>query len=195
VKILTFILFLLLLSANTFTAKVIGITDGDSITILTDQKQQIKVRLEGIDCPELHQDFGTRAKQVTSDLCFGKTVRVEQTGIDKYRRMLANVFVGDVSVNKELIRKGMAWHYKQSNHDSELAEMENQARRAKVGLWAQENPVPPWDWRHPEKKVTQKKYVSVNILNLRSHPIINQNNILTKLTRGKDVNVITVGNN
>jgi micrococcal nuclease len=146
-KILSLILLLLMFFANTFTAKVIRIIDGDSIVVLTDQNEQLYVRFEGIDCPETHQDFGTKAKQATSDLCFGKIVRVEQTGTDRYRRMLAFVFVGDTCVNKELLVQGMAWHFKKYNKDTELAKLEAKAKEAKIGLWTKENPVAPWDWR------------------------------------------------
>ena len=106
---------------ETFNAKVIGITDGDSITVLTEDKQQIKIRLEGIDCPEMKQEFGTKAKQATSDLCFGKDVAIQKTGVDRYGRTLAIVYVGDICVNKRLIELGMAWHFKKYNSDQELA--------------------------------------------------------------------------
>ena len=144
-------MFLLLLSANTFTAKVIRIIDGDSIVILTSQNEKVYVRLEGIDCPERKQDFGDKAKQATSDLCFGKTVRVEKTGSDRYGRMLANVYVGNLCINKELVRLGMAWHFNKYNHDPELAELELKARKAKVGLWSRKGAVSPWESRRKKK--------------------------------------------
>jgi endonuclease YncB( thermonuclease family) len=146
---LIFLLSLLTLAVQneTFNAKVIGVTDGDTIVVLTDENKQIKIRLEGIDCPETKQDFGTKAKQLTVDLCFQKTVRVEQSGTDRYGRMLAFVFVDNVSINKELIKQGMAWHYKQYNKDQELAKLEVDARKEKVGLWSMKEPIPPWDFR------------------------------------------------
>jgi micrococcal nuclease len=150
-KILSSILFLLFLSANTFTAKVIRIIDGDSIVILTSQNEKVYVRLEGIDCPEKKQDFGEQAKQATSGLCFGKMVRIEKTGRDRYGRMLANVYVGNLCVNKELLRLGMAWHFKKYNHDPELAELELKARKAKVGLWSRKGALPPWEKRKKKK--------------------------------------------
>lgn len=148
IKLLTTIIVAILLSTSTFTGKVIGVTDGDTIVILTDQKEQIKVRLEGIDCPESNQDFGNKAKQATVDLCFQKQVRIEKTGEDRYGRTLAHVYVGEVSVNKELLKLGMAWHYKYYNKDPELAGLEDKAKAAKVGIWSQPNPVAPWDFRH-----------------------------------------------
>jgi micrococcal nuclease len=135
------------LASNVFNAKVIGITDGDTIVVLTEDKQQVKIRLEGIDCPESKQDFGDRAKQATSDLCFGKMVRIESTGKDRYGRTLAFVYVGKECVNKELLKSGMAWHYKKYNNDSELAKLETEAREQKVGLWAQQDSIATWDFR------------------------------------------------
>ena len=148
-KLILFLSFLVLSIQNeTFTAKVIGVTDGDTIVVLTDDNKQIKIRLEGIDCPESKQDFGTKAKQLTVDLCFQKTVRIEQSGTDRYDRMLAFVFVDNVCINNELIKQGMAWHYKQYNKDPELAKLEVDAREKKVGLWSMKDPVAPWDFRH-----------------------------------------------
>ena len=146
-KILSFLLLLFLTVSATFTGKVIKITDGDTIVVLTDKKEQVKIRLEGIDCPESSQDFGNKAKQATSDLCFGKQVKIIKSGEDRYGRTLGYVMVGDINVNKELLKQGLAWHYKQYNKDEELAELEQEARNKKIGLWSQPNPVAPWDFR------------------------------------------------
>lgn len=146
ILILSFLLFAV--QNEKFTAKVIGVTDGDTIVVLTDENKQVKIRLEGIDCPETKQDFGTKAKQATVDMCFQKTVRVEQSGTDIYGRMLAFVYVDDVCVNKELIKNGMAWHYKKYNKDQELAKLEIEAREKGIGLWSMKDPVAPWDFRH-----------------------------------------------
>lgn len=141
----------LALSVNVFNAKVVGVIDGDTVIVLTSDNEQIRVRLEGIDCPESDQDFGQRAKQAASDLCFKKNVRIEQSGTDRYGRMLAFVYVGEVCVNEELIKQGMAWHFKKYNQDPGLAKLEVEARKAKVGLWGQGNPVAPWEWRKLNK--------------------------------------------
>jgi endonuclease YncB( thermonuclease family) len=93
------------------------------------------------------QDFGTRAKQATPDLYFNKEVRIEKTGVYRYGRTLGFVCVGDVCVNKVLLKQGMAWHYKYFNKVPELARVETEARKAKVGIWSQPNPVAPWDFR------------------------------------------------
>jgi len=147
-KLLLTLVLSILLSTSTFTALVIGVTDGDTIVVLTGDKEQIKIRLVGIDCPEYKQDFGYKAKQATSNLCFNKEVRIEKSGVDQYGRTLAFVYVGDICVNKELLKLGMAWHYKHYNKDPELAKLEENARAVKIGLWSQPNPVAPWDFRH-----------------------------------------------
>lgn len=141
-------LFALLPANESFKAKVIGVTSGDAIVVKLDDKTQQIVRLEGIDCPEPKQAYGDSAKMATVALCFEKRVRVEKVGVDTYGRTLAFVYVNDVCINKELLRKGLAWHYKDFNNDPELAQLETEARAKKVGLWSQPDPVAPWDFRH-----------------------------------------------
>lgn len=106
-RLILSITLLLLTSHQEFKAKVIRITDWDTIVVLTSDNQQIKIRLEGIDCPESKQDFGQKAKQATADLCFGKDVIIQETGKDRYGRTLAFIYAGVLCVNKELIRLGM----------------------------------------------------------------------------------------
>jgi micrococcal nuclease len=130
-----------------FKAKVVGITDGDTIVVLASGNRQIKIRLEGIDCPEASQDFGAKAKQFTAAFCLNTEVRVEKTGTDRYGRTLAWVYAGDACLNKELLKAGLAWHFKKYNHDPELARLEETARTQKAGLWSQPSPVPPWEFR------------------------------------------------
>ena len=146
-KLLTLLLLIILSASDSFTGKVVKITDGDTIVVLTSDNKQVKIRLEGIDCPESNQDFGNKAKQAVSDLCFGREVIIVKSGEDRYGRTLGYVFVGDVNVNKELLRQGLAWHYKQYNKDTELAALELAARNKKIGLWSHPNPVAPWDFR------------------------------------------------
>jgi len=148
-KILLLLTLTLLLSeTKSYFGTVIGVADGDTIIVLIDPDKQIKVRLEGIDCPELSQAFAEDAKLATVALCFKKRVRVDKTGIDKYGRTLAFVYVNDICINKELLKEGMAWHYKEFNNDPELAKLEEDAKAKKIGLWEQTSPIPPWDYRH-----------------------------------------------
>jgi len=148
------ILLLLFPFSDGFYATVIGVTDGDSIVILTREKKQIKIRLEGIDCPELSQDFGQKARQSICDLCFNKNVRIEKSGEDRYGRTLAFVYVGDICLNEELLKQGLAWQYKEYNQDPGLTLLEDDARSKKIGLWSLPSPTPPWDFRHKSKAAT-----------------------------------------
>ncbi len=132
---------------ETFTAKVIGITDGDTIKVLTADNQQIKVRLEAIDCPESKQPFGNKAKQAMSELVFGNSVTVMKTGSDRYGRTLAFVVVDGANVSELMIQNGFAWHYVDYSDSVELARLEVEARQAKRGLWQDATPIPPWEWR------------------------------------------------
>ena len=136
------------LLAADFTGKVIGVSDGDTITVLYQGYPQ-KIRLEGIDCPEKAQAYGQRAKQFTSDLAFSKVVTVR--GVekrDRYGRVLGEVILPDGrSLNHELLRAGFAWWYRKYSKDLQLERMESEARSAKKGLWTEQAPIPPWEWR------------------------------------------------
>lgn len=135
---------------NTFPAKVIRIVDGDTLEVMYGELP-VMIRLEHIDSPENRggQPFGKKAKQTLSDLCFGQNVEIEFNGDkDRNGRYICVVFNDKgVNVNKEMIRLGMAWHYKKYSSDHQYAELEKEARRNKIGLWQDPNPVPPWDWR------------------------------------------------
>jgi endonuclease YncB( thermonuclease family) len=135
--------------AADFAAKVVGISDGDTLTVLKADRTQAKIRLHGIDAPETGQDFATRSKQATSDLAFGKAVIVRPLSTDRYGRTVAEVILPDGRLlNRELIRQGMAWWFRAyAPNDRELQRLEVEARDAKRGLWSQPNPIPPWDWR------------------------------------------------
>lgn len=134
--------------AQSITGRVIGVYDGDSLTLLTAEKRQVKIRLFGIDAPELRQPFGARAKQHLSGLVFGKTVRAEVRDIDRYGRTVADVIVGGVNVNQAMAAAGWAWWYVEyARKDAKLAALEQAARTARRGLWADAKPIPPWEWR------------------------------------------------
>ena len=96
-----------------YTGRVVGISDGDTLTLLTPEKQQIRVRLGEIDTPESRQPYGERAKQALSDLAFGKEARVVVQDTDKYGRTVGRVYVGRVDVNADMVRQGAAWVYRQ----------------------------------------------------------------------------------
>jgi micrococcal nuclease len=136
-------------TAAAWSGKVVGVIDGDSITVLHDGRQE-QIRLWGIDCPEKGQDFGNRAKQLTSALVFGKVVEVEPMTVDRYGRTVAFVRVGNTLVNEELIRQGLAWvftTYCDRPICVEWKKLQEEARKAKRGLWSMPNPVAPWEFR------------------------------------------------
>jgi endonuclease YncB( thermonuclease family) len=132
-----------------FTAKVIRILDGDTMEVLY-QNQPLKIRLAHIDCPEKrgHQPFGTKAKQALSDLCFGQVVTVQGQKYDRYKRLIAVIINRKKQVvNQEMVKQGMAWHYKKYSGDPLYAQLEVTARKNKVGLWQEADAVAPWEWR------------------------------------------------
>lgn len=127
--------------------RVIGVADGDTVTVLTADKQQIKIRLAGIDAPESRQAFGQRSKQALSDKVFGQTVGVAVETVDRYGRTVADLYLGGRWVNLEMVAEGWAWHYRAYSRDPRLADAELAARRNGLGLWADREPVPPWEFR------------------------------------------------
>ena len=132
--------------ARHFPAQVVAVHDGDTITVRT-AAETLKVRVAGVDCPELGQPWSSRAKQFTSQLVFGKTVTVEPHGADQYGRTIGRVFVGTRDLSEELLRAGMAWRYEVGSADRQLVDAERAARQSRAGLWADAAPVPPWQWR------------------------------------------------
>ena len=134
--------------ADEIAGKVIGIADGDTLTILVD-KTPVKVRLAEIDTPEMGQPFGNRAKQALSELVFGEHVTVVVIDRDRYGRDVGRVYTGELDVNKELVRRGLAWAYLQYQTDESFSALEAEARTAHRGLWAgpESERKPPWLWR------------------------------------------------
>lgn len=149
-------------AANTLTGRVVGVSDGDTVTILDASKRTHKIRLLGIDSPEKKQPFGERAKQSLSDLVFDKQVSVEGGKQDRYGRSLGKIVLDGRDINLEQIRRGMAWHYKQYARDQSpqdraaYAEAESAARQKRVGLWQDADPVPPWSFRREGREQNAK---------------------------------------
>ena len=131
-------------------AVVVGIADGDTVTILdTERRRQTKVRLTEIDTPERGQPWGTRAHQALADKVFQRHVRVASEGEDRYGRLLGRLYIGDRDINRELVREGHAWVYRRYSSDIWLLEDEQAARETGLGLWSlpDADRVPPWEWR------------------------------------------------
>ena len=137
-------------SGKTVTGRCVGVHDGDTITLLVDTqdgKRQAKIRLDGIDAPELGQGFSRQSREALAEMVFEKPCEVESRGPDKYGRTIGRVSVERGDVNAAMLDSGMAWHYAKYDHRPEMAAREASARQAQVGLWSESNPIPPWDWR------------------------------------------------
>lgn len=132
----------------TFKGKVTAIKDGDTYKVLYDGSEKT-IRLAHIDCPEKNQPFGSRAKQFASEICFGKIVTVKTGGkTDRNKRILGEILLQDgTNVNKELVKNGLAWHFKKYSDNNEYAGLETTAKQRQMGLWADKEPIAPWEWR------------------------------------------------
>jgi len=134
-----------------FTGLVIAIANGNTITVLTKDKQQIKILLYGIDCPERGHKFWSRAKQTSSDAVFGKNVTVQPMDTNRDGRTAAVVFIpGGKSLSEHLVREGLAWVYPkyctQEDICAPLRRLEKAAKLQKRGMWEGKAPVPQQDW-------------------------------------------------
>lgn len=141
-------MFCLVVLLGLLSGKVVGVSDGDTITVLVD-RQPLKVRLDGIDCPEKRQAFGTKAKQFTSDTSFGRQVIIRVVGTDRYKRLIGVVVLPDGRIlNQEFVAAGLAWWYrKYAPKNRDLESTEQAARVVRRGLWVEPRPIPPWGWR------------------------------------------------
>lgn len=145
-------------NADTLTGRVVGIADGDTLTLLDATNTQHKIRLAGIDSPEKGQPFGQVCKKSLSDLAYNRAVAIESSKLDRYGRVIGKVLVNGQDVNLEQLRHGCGWHYKKYQNEQSLddrliySRAEDSARVSKVGLWADTEPVPPWDWRKARRK-------------------------------------------
>lgn len=144
-----------------WTGKVVGVSDGDTVTVMREGKGE-RIRLFGVDSPETGQAFGNRAKQLASELCFGKNVRVVPRDVDHYGRIVGEIVLEDGrNLNHELVAAGMAWWYRQyARNDKTLERLEQEARADKRGLWADPKPVAPWDWRKQQRDARAAKRAS-----------------------------------
>jgi endonuclease YncB( thermonuclease family) len=126
---------------------VIAVQDGDTLTLLVIHRQ-IKVRLADIDAPERKQAFGTRSRQSLTTICHGKSATVIETSRDRYGRTVGHVTCAGIDAQAHQVSTGMAWVFdRYAPPSSPLYALQDQARNARRGLWADPSPVPPWDWR------------------------------------------------
>ena len=137
--------------AENLTGRVVGVHDGDTLTLLEPGNRQRKVRLNQIDAPELKQDFGQAAKQALAGLVFGQEVRIEVVDTDKYGRTVGTVWIGGTDANLEQVRRGYAWAYRKYLKNPAYLDAEASAKGSRLGLWSRPDAVPPWEFRHPER--------------------------------------------
>lgn len=133
--------------------KVIKIVDGDTYDILLENQTTERIRMEGIDAPERGMPYYKVSKDYLGQLCFGKTIKIVQTNTDRYGRTVAKSYINDNELGLLMIQAGYAWHFKKYSHDLVLSEAETSAKNSQRGLWADQSPVAPWEWR---KKVRDK---------------------------------------
>ena len=159
-KILALVFFIFVagstaLFAQSWQGKVVGVTDGDTIVVFNGS-QTFKIRISEIDCPENGQPFSRAAKRFTSDFCFGKEVLVIPETIDKYGRTVAHIRTLEGSdLSTEIVAAGFAWHYKKYSSSKLLSNLEQNARHNKWGLWQDNDPIAPWNWRHGIRNSSQ----------------------------------------
>lgn len=132
------------LSLFAFPAKVIKISDGDTITILQN-KEQTKVRLYGIDAPEKKQGYGQKSRQFLASLIAGQMVEIEPKGKDRYKRTLGIIHHKGQDINAQMVLNGYAWAY--AKYSRMYVDHEKLAREKKLGFWQSSDPTPPWEWR------------------------------------------------
>ena len=138
------------LTAHAWMAKVVSVTDGDTIKVFNAEQGQVKIRLYGIDTPEKAQPYGKAAGKYLASLIAGATVDIESVTTDRYGRTVGIVSDSETNINQEMVRAGYAWVY-QRYCDKPLCDfwliLENEAKVTKIGLWQEPDPVPPWEWR------------------------------------------------
>lgn len=158
----TVTLFLLALAfgfahADTLKGYVVGVADGDTLTVLDANREQHKIRLSGIDAPEKAQAFGQRSKQSLATLAFNKNVTIEWAKRDRYGRIIGKILVDGGDINLEQVKTGMAWWYRDYAKEqptidrADYEQAEQQAKTRRLGLWIDRDPTPPWEWRRMKR--------------------------------------------
>ena len=151
---LFFLVFLSLVAlADSLTGKVVKITDGDTLYVLDANYKQHKIRLAGIDAPERKQAYGLASRKHLLSIVAGKQVTIEYQKRDRYGRIVGKVLLDGIDVCLAQVKAGFAWHYKKYQHEQSLedqrlyADAEIRAREERLGLWRENNPNPPWEYR------------------------------------------------
>lgn len=150
---LLLLLFVTSVQAEIITGRVVGVADGDTITVLDNTNTQHKIRLAGIDAPEKKQAFGQVSKKSLSDLVFDKQVTVDWHKQDRYGRIVGKVLINNVDTNFEQVKRGFAWFYKKYQNELILQDRldylhaQEAAEKSRIGLWVEKQPIAPWVYR------------------------------------------------
>jgi endonuclease YncB( thermonuclease family) len=152
--LLCFIILFLSCHGNEYiVGKVIKIQDGDTYDLLREDKTTLRIRMEGIDAPEKGMPFYRVSKKYLGELCLNQTIKVLKMSEDHHGRTVAYSFLDDGrELSREMLKAGLAWHYKEYNSEEELSDLETEAQNAKRGLWVYDNPMSPWENRQLHRK-------------------------------------------
>lgn len=142
---------------------VVTVIDGDTYDLLVNGNQTIRIRMEGIDAPERGMPFYKKAKKYLGSLCIDQEIKIKITGKDKYDRILAYSYLNDGrELSEEMIKAGLAWHYKKYNSNKTLSKLEQEAKDNRIGLWIHDDPMAPWTNRSLHKKgISTKSYFDI----------------------------------
>ncbi len=182
ILLVTLLLLSLAAQAQTLEGRVVGVADGDTITILDSKNNQYKIRLAGIDAPEKKQPFGNVSKKSLSNLVYGKQVSVDYNKQDRYGRTVGKVVIEGIDANLEQVKRGFAWFYKKYQNEMVLDDRldylhaQQQAAQSKVGLWVDHSPIPPWDFRKSKKTVTPAETTAAD--ELPSQPVVSKKAVI-----------------
>ena len=151
-KFILLLFFLPVFYFSQYTAKVVGVKDGDTILVLLGDKSQKTLRFAEVDCPESGQPFGKNAKQFTSSQVFGKEIIFYETDTDRYGRTIAKIYYNNGKyLSAEIIKVGLGWWYHQYSTNKELGKMQENAKTKNLGLWQDKNAISPYEWRQLQK--------------------------------------------
>ena len=135
------------LHAEEISGKVIKVADGDTLTILTSSKEQVRIRLASIDAPEKSQDFGNVSKKSLNSMCYGANANVVVQDTDRYGRKVGVVYCNGIEVNLEQVERGLAWVYIKYAKEQKYFDAESRAKNKKIGIWSMDNLIPAWEFR------------------------------------------------
>jgi len=142
----------ILIAQESFYARVVKVSDGDTFTVLEKSGRKTKIRLYGVDAPELKQEYGMEAKKFTETILLNKNVKVEIKDKDIYGRVVADIYLGNLHFNKEIVRTGNSWYFRRYlKNSSEMEKAEKEARDGRAGLWKKGQPTAPWIFRKNNK--------------------------------------------